>query len=454
MNRRRSDSQKARSRRKGPTSEDPSRIARRGERPGHVVSKAGAGPARPSAHSSSRAHRVPSGAGRAGVVTLPPHLETALQAGHPWIYRDHVTAPLSCATGSWVEVCAGRTHAFALWDAEGAIALRIYSRQAAPTSDDIKTRICDAHRLREGFIDSRTTTAYRWVNGEGDALPGIIVDRYGAYAVVALDSVACLPLLPAVADALMATPGIAGVVRKRRVQESDGGERLELLAGSPPPSELIVLEHGLQMRANLYAGQKTGLFLDQRENRRLIGHHARGLRVLNLFSYTGAFSLYAAQGGAQSTVSVDIAKAAASEAEASFQLNGLMGATHEFVVADVFDYLGACQSRGEHFDLIICDPPSFAHNQTQLRRALNAYVRVNAAAMRVLRPGGLYAAASCTARVSEPEFSAAVAEAARKARCDFQLLAARSHAPDHPVHIAHPEQRYLKFLLGRVTPRR
>jgi 23S rRNA (cytosine1962-C5)-methyltransferase len=233
-----------------------------------------------------------------------------------------------------------------------------------------------------------------------------------------------------------------------------GGEgetgKIQPLWGELPPRDLVVTEHGLYFRANLFEGQKTGLFLDHRENRKSIEGVSAGKRVLNLFAYTGAFSLYAARGGAQQITSVDIASNAASDARANFALNGLDPDAHEFIVADVFDYLEQSRVRKRKFDVVICDPPSFAQSRAQLPQALKAYTRLNAMGMRTVNVGGLYAAASCTSQVSPDAFRDILADSARQARVRFQIIHDVGQPLDHPVMAAHREGRYLKFVMGRV----
>jgi 23S rRNA (cytosine1962-C5)-methyltransferase len=226
-----------------------------------------------------------------------------------------------------------------------------------------------------------------------------------------------------------------------------------LLSGREPPRRLVVGESGLKLIANLHEGQKTGLFLDHRENRAFVRSLSEGRRVLNLFSYTGAFSIAAALGGATQVSSVDIAADANAAARDNFELNGLDPEQHEFVSADVFEYAKGAQARERKYDLVICDPPSFANSREQLWGALRAYVRVNALGMAATARGGFYAAASCTAQVSPVAFREALAEAAAKSGVRFQIVHEAGQALDHPCAAGHPEGRYLKFVVGRVLPR-
>lgn len=384
-------------------------------------------------------------------LMLPEKLERALLAGHPWLYREQIPKGFTAPLGGWVKVVCGKFEGYGLWDPDGALAVRIFSRTQRPDANWFQTRIREAWELRQEVHGDGTTNAFRWVFGEADSLPGVVVDFYAGYAVVVCDSVATLQLLKPLSKALNQTTPLKGVVLRRRPNQLQGTEkRVEHLSGRLPPEDLIIVENRLRLRANVFSGQKTGLFLDQRENRRYVEQQCAGKRVLNLFSYSGAFSLYAARGGATKVVSVDIAPDAAADAAANFELNGFDASAHEFVVQDVFEFLEEARQRARFFDVVICDPPSFARNQSQVRKALNAYERVNAAGMKVVSPNGLYAAASCTSRISEAALLETLASAARRARRRFQITASFGHAPDHPVLAGHPEGRYLKFLMGRL----
>jgi 23S rRNA (cytosine1962-C5)-methyltransferase len=223
-----------------------------------------------------------------------------------------------------------------------------------------------------------------------------------------------------------------------------------LIAGERPPDDLVISECGLRYYADLETGQKTGLFLDQRENRqtlsRFVGHGA----LLNLFAYTGGFSVVAVSRGARRATNVDIAEPAIRRARQNFELNGFAPAEHEFIVEDCYDYLARAIERQSEFDVVVCDPPSLARNRAQLDAALSAYVLLNARAIRCTRLGGYFAAASCTSQLSPEGFRAMLGQAARRAARRLQILHEAGHAIDHPHLAAHPEGRYLKFIVARV----
>jgi len=380
-------------------------------------------------------------------LELPHFLKPALSQGHPWVYRDHVPRQFRAKSGAWVEIHAGNWKGYALWDATSPIALRLFSTHQVPDGAWIRAQLQRAWEHRAPLRE-RETTAYRLLFGEGDGVPGLTIDLYGEYAVIASYADSVTTLLEWVVAGLRQIVPLRGIVHRGGEEGTTG--KIQLLWGELPPRNLTVLEYGLTIRANLYEGQKTGLFLDHRENRRYIEGISADKRVLNLFAYSGAFSLYAARGGASHVTSVDIAPNAAEDARANFTLNGFDPAAHEFVVADVFDYLEQCRIRKRKFDMVISDPPSFAHSKTQLPQALKAYTRLNAMGLRTVLDGGLYAAASCTSQVSPEAFRELLADSARQAGVRFQILHDIGQPLDHPVMAAHKEGRYLKFVVGRV----
>ena len=213
----------------------------------------------------------------------------------------------------------------------------------------------------------------------------------------------------------------------------------------------MVREHGIQLYADLRGGQKTGLFLDQRENRRYVESVSAGRTVLNCFAYTGGFSLYALRGGARAVVSADIGKGLAEAAAANVALNGFDAARHGFVTGDCFDLLARYAEEGRRFDLVILDPPSFAKSKQSRFAAVRAYTRLNALALRCVAPGGLLASASCTSQVGPEPFKEMLAAAAASAGRRLQIVHEAGQPLDHPVPAHFPEGRYLKFVVGRVV---
>ncbi len=379
-----------------------------------------------------------------------------IRRGHPWIFRDADVRSLKARTGDVVEVRDARTGAFlatGIFDSESSLAIRILSFREGEEPDLalITRRLEAAVRHRERFIDTAATTAWRIVNGEGDGLPGLVADRYGDFAVIQPYATLWLPFLPAIADWIADRLGLRGVAlrsRVRRVEDDVEESGLpEALAGERLPDELVILEHGLRFLAHTRSGRKTGLFLDQRDNRLAVAPFTRGKRVLNTFSYTGGFSVYAARAEATSTVNVDLSRGSAGAARRNFELNGFDPGNHEFVVADVFEWLaGASRSS---FDVVILDPPSFATSRRQVFSAKKSYERLIAAACPQVTPGGILVLCSCTAQISLDAFVEAVADATWKdAGRVLRILEIRGLPADHPTMPGFPEGRYLKCVIG------
>jgi 23S rRNA (cytosine1962-C5)-methyltransferase len=381
-------------------------------------------------------------------LRLSPDLTTILASGHPWVYRDH-TGNFSAPSGSWVRVTSGSFSAVGLWDDESAIAVRLFSTQGVPDEAWIKQRVLEAYDERAA-LRKRGVDGYRLLFGEADQLPGIVVDMYGEHAILVSYSKSLGGLLPRVAQAVMEVTGCRGVTRRTK---QDDAVKLQVLCGEPAPQEVEVNEYGMKLVAELSQGQKTGLFFDHRENRAYVRMRSQDKHVLNLFSYTGGFSVAAALGGARSVTSVDISKPAIVASERNFALNLLPSERHEAISQDVFVFLEQSIKAGRSWDLVVCDPPSFAKNKTQLRAAEKAYRRLMSLALQVTKPGGEFCAASCTSQVGPSAFRLALVDAARKAKRRLKVIADVGQPIDHPVAVAHEEGRYLKFIASTVYER-
>jgi 23S rRNA (cytosine1962-C5)-methyltransferase len=381
-------------------------------------------------------------------------LRPRLAEGHPWVYRNQVLDAPHHRNGTWVRVRCGGWQAIGLWDDASPIAIRIFSRSTPPDSRWIKHRVRAAYELRTP-VRSQHTTAWRWIFGESDGLPGITVDRYGLYAVIHTYADSVEVLIPQLIESLQAEERLEGILIRRRPAARDGEDaasssKVERLWGAWPPRDLIIAEHGLRFRANLFAGQKTGLFLDHRDNRLTLQGLCVGTTVLNCFAYTGAFSVYAARGGARQIVSCDIAPDAIADARVNFELNGYDPTAHEFIARDVFDLLAAYAGEGRSFDVVVLDPPSFARARKHVEVAVRAYTRLNRLAIQCVRPGGYLASASCTSQVSPEMFRGVLAAAAAHEDRRLTLIHEAGQPIDHPVAAHFPEGRYLKFVIGRV----
>jgi 23S rRNA (cytosine1962-C5)-methyltransferase len=381
-------------------------------------------------------------------IVLPDSLATTLASGHPWVYRDHIPREKG-NTGSWVKVKSSSFQAYGLWDEESPIAVRIFSTERQPDRAWIFERVQEAWLLRAPLRD-KGTTGYRCFSGEGDGIPGLIVDLYGEYAVVMTYSKALGAVLEWVVDALVQLVKPRGIVRKIKREE---GSEIVSLYGELPPADFTISENGMALHVDLYHGQKTGLFFDHRDNRAYVREIAKDRSMLNLFSYTGGFTVAAGLGGANQLVSVDIAPKAILAATDNLAENGLSAIPHEGVAADVFQFWEQAEKAARKWQLVVSDPPTFAKSRDQKKAAERAYVRLMSQALRVVEPGGVFCAASCTSQVGPGEFRRLLSDAARKSRVRCQVLREAGHALDHPILVGHEEGRYLKFIAVRVTKR-
>lgn len=392
----------------------------------------------------------------------PPRLELAkdlarhLRQGHPWVFRKALDRLPKLPAGEVVDITSGgRFVARGLFDPSSPITVRVFGLDEAVPLDRalFLRRVQQAADLRRQLIDPARTDSFRLVHGESDFLPGVVVDVYGAFAVVKLYTAALTPHRAVLVEAIReAVPGLKGVFGRDEVgrEDDDGGkESGQVLWGQAPPERLAIREEGMQLWVEIRTGQKTGLFLDQRENRFAIRRYSAGREVLNCFSYTGGFSVSAALGGAKLVASLDLDGDAIALARENFSLNGIDPGPHDFMVGDVFKWLGQWKQSGRRFDLIVLDPPAFAKSQAKVQAALGGYAALNRAALQLLRPGGILCTASCSARVSPEAFAGAVAEAAAKLDLPLQLLEERGQPPDHPISVSFPQGRYLKFLIYR-----
>lgn len=379
--------------------------------------------------------------------TAPP----GIAHGHPWVWREAVAKGIEGARpGEVVQVLAGDGTPVGrgLVDPTSPIAVRLWTRGRSPLDAALwEKRARAAVALRARLFQGAhggDTDAYRVVHGEGDRMPGFVVDRYGPVAVVRTDGDAAAARVLDFVSALAPSLGATSIVH--RTSGKGEAPQLATLHGDPPPASIVVREHRMPFVVDLARGQKTGAFLDQRENRRRVREMAGGRRVLNLFSYAGGFSMAAALGGATHVTSVDIATAAHATAQASFRAAGLEPRAHAFVTADAFAFLDGARARRETWDLVVSDPPSFAPSEKAVPRALAAYRKLHAACAAVLAPGATFCAASCSSHVGAEAFLSTLDDAAL-GRDDLRLLAMHGAGPDHPTLPAFPEGRYLKFAV-------
>lgn len=390
-------------------------------------------------------------------LEIAANAATAVRRGHPWVYRDAIARlPRDLDEGEVVELVHGaEALGLGLWDPGSPIAVRVHERPDARRGGrsmrldvgSFKRRLEAAIARRDALATGDATTAYRLVHGEGDRIPGLVVDRYAHVAVVKLDGAAITAWLDRLVPVLAALLAPRGVTTLAVRDGGDGGgSKLRWLHGDDPPDHLRVRENGVEMEVDLARGQKTGAFLDQRDNRQRVRGLAAGRgRALNLFSYAGGFSIAAALGGARHVTSVDVAAGAHATAQKTFRANGVDPGKHTFVTADAFDWLEKTAAGSERFDLVVSDPPSFAPNERSVGRALAAYARLHKLCAAVLAPGGVLCAASCSSHVGLEAFLGTLDDAAI-GRSDLVVRGAYGPPADHPTLAAFPEGRYLKLV--------
>ncbi len=382
-------------------------------------------------------------------IHLAKGKKKALQRQHPWVYSGAFKQiPSHLREGEVVEILDEKENFQALgFFHPGRIAVRILSFE--PVHDInllITQRISEALAYRQyiGVLDQSGTSCCRLVFGEGDLMPGLIVDRYNDTAVVQLHHSGWQPYLENIANALVQHQWINQVYCKPTAKIEAAGQLQGWLIGNG--GESITSEHGIKFKIDWEEGQKTGFFIDQRENRRRLGELSKGRTVLNTFSYTGGFSIYALMKGASRAVSVDISEAAVQLAHENAILNEVSD-RHEAVAADVFDYL---DKMGDQFDIIVLDPPAFSKSKRTTHKAVQAYKRLNRAAIHKIKPGGLIFTFSCSQHVGSQLFEDTVRAAAIGSGKTVRVMEKLTQPADHPVNLYHPEGEYLKGLILRV----
>lgn len=381
--------------------------------------------------------------------TRPPDLRLshaaarAVRGGHPWVLREERNVH---PVGTVVRLVDGRSDevvGIGLVD-EGPIAVRVVSRGAGgePLPELLRRRFAAADALRRALA-GEGTTAWRVVAGAGDGLDGLVVDRYAGLAVLKVYGGCWVPWLADVIAAIAALPWCTGVLRRYGVDRVDGRDGAELVHGEDPGDVVEIAERGMRLLVRPRVGQKTGLFLDQREHRALVRAWSAGREVANLFAYTGGFSVAAALGGARRVTTVDLAPEAVADARDNFRRNGLDPDRHAFEVADAFEWAAPAP-----LDLLILDPPSLARDRKALAAAQAAYARLHRHHGPRVAPEGLLATSSCTARMTADEWREVVAEGLRPSG-PWSWHHFSTEPWDHPVAAGHPEGHYLKFGLLR-----
>lgn len=410
--------------------------------------------------------RLPVASRRRIALYVKPAAERAARHGHPWIFEDSIVKQSHQGSAGDLAVVFDKKQRFlaiGLYDPFSPIRVRLlHSGRPTPIDNSWLAGKLERATALRNELSSTLTTAYRLVHGENDGLPGLVIDRYANNLVLKIYTSAWVPYLADLAEALEGIFGYhrlilrLGKIVQQPVEELFGLSDGLVLSGSDLPDVVSFLENGLHFQADLIRGQKTGFFLDQRENRarteRLVASVNDLKKVLNVFAYTGAFSLYAARGGARSIQSVDVSSGALAIAERHFQINSdwpaIVKAKHAIRVGDAFQVLEELNTGRQRFDLVIVDPPSFARSGADVEKALAAYRRLAGLAIGIVRPGGVLVMCSCTGRVSSGSFYRIIQETAREKGRTLQDVRKHGHPRDHPIGFAQGE--YLKCLMARI----
>jgi 23S rRNA (cytosine1962-C5)-methyltransferase len=376
--------------------------------------------------------------------------EDRLQSGHPWVYRSDI-AEARASAGATVRVVGprGRPLGDALYSDRSEITIRMLTRGDVRADRALwRTRLQQAIQFRASLgIDA---TAYRLVHGEADLMPSLVVDRYGDYLILQALSQGVDQLLPQLTELLNELLAPAGILARNdpRVRVLEGLEQKVSVLSGDVPEAIDVREGRVQYAVDPYRGQKTGLFLDQRENREAAARYASG-RLLDTFSYNGGFALALAP-QCDSVTAIDISEEAVARIRSNAERNGLKNI--EARVMNVFDELRELERRGEKFDTIVLDPPAFAKNKASVPKALSGYKEINLRALKLLQPGGYLVTCSCSYNVGEAEFANVLAAASADARVDAAVVEKRMQGRDHPVLMTVPETYYLKcFILRKLS---
>ena len=403
--------------------------------------------------------QLPSPSAKRIALRISPPAERALRQGHPWVFDRSITGQSHTgAPGDLAVIFDDKRHflAIGLYDPTSAIRVRILqSRDSATINADwFQNKLITASRLRAA-LDEKNTTGYRLVHGENDGLPGLVLDRYADTLVLKLYTPAWIPHLKEFCDALVQVSSASHLILRlsRSLQKQteflhglSDGMTLSLHA---PPSLILFKENGLIFESDPVHGQKTGFFLDQRDNRARVEKLSRDKSVLNTFAYTGGFSVYAARGGAKEVVSVDVSAPALEAALRNMEYNELAGVPHETIAEDAFEVLARMASQKRLFDVVIIDPPMFAQSEKQIPAALSAYRKLTHLGLGVLRHGGTLVQASCSSRVDADTFFETVHQSAKEAGRRLTELERTGHALDHPIGFK--EGAYLKCLFATVS---
>lgn len=377
---------------------------------------------------------------------------------HNWVYSGAIAKQdKGIGKGDIVQVCnsEGAFLAYGYYNEDSKIRVRLLEWDETKIIDEAwwQEKIEKAYLLRKERLENDNTNAYRVIFSEGDALPGLIVDKYDDYLSVQFLTAGLEIRKEMIVSILQKVIPVKGIYERSdsNARTLEGlGMSVGVLYGEKPPSNLLIKENGLRVNTPIVEGQKSGYFLDQRENRRKVAAYCKDLNVLDCFSYTGGFSLNAKKAGANEVWSVDSSAAATEALASNYKNNNLENNAEHIITSDVFQFLRAAQQKKQHWDVIILDPPKLAPNRQNLPKAERAYKDLNLQAMLLMQPGDILASFSCSGSVSLEHFKQILAWAATDAGKELQFLEDLGHPIDHPVRAAFPESYYLKGVIARI----
>jgi 23S rRNA (cytosine1962-C5)-methyltransferase len=385
-------------------------------------------------------------------LVLKPGKERPIQQRHHWIYSGAIRSlPNTNELVLPVYSAQGEKLGLAAINRGRSIAAHMLAFGEETLEESLRRRIREAFVFRKRWFDPRQTNAFRVIHAEGDGIPGLVVDSYDGMLVMQISHAALEAVQPLIQSLLIEEMQPSGIYEKSTsfLRKKEGLEEVRMHRYGEQRSPLTIRENGLQFRVDLEQGQKTGWFLDQRESRELIRRLASGKRVLNLFSYTGGFSLAALAGGAEHVTSVEISEKCEHFLEEHLALNRLDRGRHRFICHDVFHFLQ--KEEALPYDLIILDPPAFAKNRTSVPAAFRAYKDLNRVVLERAPSSALVLTCSCSYQIDETLFQNILFRAAQEAKRSVQIISRHHQAIDHPIAITHPESAYLKsFLLNLI----
>jgi 23S rRNA (cytosine1962-C5)-methyltransferase len=390
-------------------------------------------------------------------ITLKPDRDKSIINRHPWIFSGGIASKDEhIADGDLVKIYSNNDQFLAIgyYNSRTSIAVRILTFTDEPIDEIFWTkRFKNAFELRKEILKDQNTNACRLVHSEGDLIPGLVIDRYNDYLVVQVSTLGIDKLKNEIVSVLQTMLKPKGIFENSDSpsRKMEGLKPINQVLTGDIPEIVEVLENGVKFKVAMQSGQKTGFFLDQRDNRQLLKNWVKDLTVLNCFSYTGGFSAYAALAGAKQITSLDISEPAMNLAQTNIKLNDLDLKNHEFIVADAFEKIREMAESGRQFDFVILDPPAFVKDSTKVMQGARGYKDINRVALKLVPVGGYLMTCSCSHFIDRKLFQKIVHDAAIDAGRTLRILEIRGAGADHPININHPEGEYLKVLLCQVV---